>query len=172
MENKHIKLGDLVSLEGLEKPGEGVLKVAFLADSNKTKALGEKMTDFAEKVEQQKDVEVGEVTGLVEALKKAMVNELSPENAAKLLAILKKRFLKKTKSSKRTESIEWKDVEKKLQNSPEKIWSLQQMEDTGGKPDLVEYDSKTDQYIFMDCSANSSIAVSRSRPTWKPRTPN
>ena len=155
MENKHIKLGDLINLVGLEKPPEGTLKVAFCGKPEKTKNLGEKMTGFAGKVEDQKDVGVGEVSGLVAALKGAIAKELSPENEAKLLVILKKRFLKKKKAYKSAEGIRWEDVEKKLQDSPEKMWSLQQMEDTGGEPDVLEQDGKTGEYVFMDCSAES-----------------
>ena len=154
-ENKYIKLGDLVRLEGLEKPPEGTLKIEFWGKPEKTKNLGEKMSGFAGKVEDQKDVEVGEVAGLVASLKGAIAKELSPENSARLLAILKKRFLNKEKPYKAAEGISWEEVEKKLQASPEKMWSLQQMEDTGGEPDVLEQDERTGEYVFMDCSAES-----------------
>jgi len=163
MKNPNLNLGDLVNLDGLEKPGEGVLKVSVWGKPEKVKKLKEGMTEFAGKVEDHEDVKVTEVASLAEAMKKALVKELSPEKMTELLIVLKERFLKKgflglvdkKTHYKKVEGIKWEDVEKKLKNSPEKMWSLQQMEDTGGEPDLVEVDKKTGEYIFMDCSAES-----------------
>lgn len=155
MKNNNIKLGDLVKLDGLQRPAAGVLKVELWGKAEKVKKLEEGMSDFAGKVEDHQDVNVGEVAGLVEVMKKALVKELSPEKVIELLKVLKKRFEIKKKFYKYAEGIKWEDVEKKLQDSPEKMWSLQQMEDTGGEPDVVEFDQKTREYIFMDCSAES-----------------
>jgi len=156
MKKLNINLGDLVRLDGLEKPGEGVLKVELGARVEKINQLGEGMSDFAGKIEDNDDLKVGEVAGLVEVMKKALVKELSPEKAVELLKVLKKRFLNKAffgfvdkkRHYKTVEGIKWEDVEKKLQNSPGKMWSLQQMEDTGGEPDLVEVDKKNWRIYF------------------------
>ena len=78
--------------------------------------------------------------------------KLSPEQTKELLSILKSRF---EKNMKRHKGIEWAKVQAKLEASPEKIWSLDDMETTGGEPDVVGYDKKTDEYIFYDCSAES-----------------
>jgi hypothetical protein len=78
--------------------------------------------------------------------------ELSPAQRKELLGILKTRFEKNTH---RHKGIEWKDVQAKLEANAPKLWSLNEMESTGGEPDVVEYDKKTGEYIFYDCSAES-----------------
>src|SRR3974390_3351120 len=66
-----------------------------------------------------------------------------------LLDILKARF---EKNMNRHKGIEWTKVQVKLEANPEKLWSLNEMEMTGGEPDLVGYDKETHEYIFYDCS--------------------
>ncbi len=78
--------------------------------------------------------------------------QLSAEQQEELIKILKTRF---EKNPKRHENIQWKDVQKKLESNPEKLWSLNEMERTDGEPDVVGYDKKTDEYHFADCSAES-----------------
>ncbi|RCX20320.1 uncharacterized protein DUF4256 [Fontibacillus phaseoli] len=78
--------------------------------------------------------------------------ELSPEQQEGLLKILKARF---EKNMNRHQDLEWANVHAKLQALPEKLWSLHEMERTGGEPDVVDHDMKTDDYIFYDCSAES-----------------
>ncbi|WP_028986302.1 DUF4256 domain-containing protein [Thermicanus aegyptius] len=78
--------------------------------------------------------------------------ELSPEQREKLLETLKSRF---EKNMNRHEGLEWAKVQAKLEANPEKLWSLNEMERTGGEPDVVGYDKETDEYIFFDCSAES-----------------
>jgi hypothetical protein len=78
--------------------------------------------------------------------------QLSPEQREELLKILKARF---EKNKSRHKGIEWSKVLAKLEANPEKLWSLDDMEITGGEPDVVGYDKKTDEYIFYDCSAES-----------------
>lgn len=78
--------------------------------------------------------------------------ELSPEQREKLLETLKARF---EKNMNRHEGLEWAKVQAKLEANPEKLWSLNEMERTGGEPDVVGYDKETDEYIFFDCSAES-----------------
>ena len=80
--------------------------------------------------------------------------ELLPEQREELLGSLKVRFGKNTN---RHEGLEWDKVQVKLNSSDggEKLWSLYEMEKTGGEPDVVGHDSKTDEYIFYDCSAES-----------------
>ncbi len=77
---------------------------------------------------------------------------LSPEQRAELLSTLKTRF---EQNMHRHTSLDWKDVEARLEASPEKLWSLHEMERTGGEPDVVGFDSRTGEYIFCDCSAES-----------------
>lgn len=69
-----------------------------------------------------------------------------------LLRALKVRF---EKNMNRHKGLEWANVQAKLEANAEKLWSLNEMERTGGEPDVVGYDKKTDQYIFVDCSAES-----------------
>lgn len=79
-------------------------------------------------------------------------NVLSPEQIDKLITTLKTRFEKNTN---RHKSIEWKNVEANLIKNSGKLWSLDEMERTGGEPDVVGYDKKSGEYIFYDCSAES-----------------
>lgn len=78
--------------------------------------------------------------------------ELSAEQIEELLKILKARF---EKNMNRHKGIEWPKLQAKLKKNTEKLWSLTQMERTGGEPDVVGYDKKTGEYIFYDCSAES-----------------
>ena len=78
--------------------------------------------------------------------------ELSAEEQKDLLTILKVRF---EKNRNRHKDIEWSKIEAKLVNNPEKIRSLNEMEKTGGEPDVIGHDKKTGEYIFYDCSTES-----------------
>ena len=78
--------------------------------------------------------------------------ELSPEQREELLRALKARFEKNTN---RHEGLEWAKVRTKLEANTERLWSLSEMDRTGGEPDVVGYDQKTGEYIFFDCSAES-----------------
>jgi hypothetical protein len=78
--------------------------------------------------------------------------ELSPEQREELLSALKARF---EKNMNRHKGLEWAKVQAKLEANTEKLWSLNEMERTGGEPDVVDYDEKTDEYVFYDCSAES-----------------
>jgi len=78
--------------------------------------------------------------------------KLSPKQSEELLKTLKTRF---EKNMNRHKGIEWTKVEAKLAAITEKLWSLNEMEKTGGEPDVVEYDQKKNEYIFYDCSAES-----------------
>ncbi|RZK80554.1 MAG: DUF4256 domain-containing protein [Pedobacter sp.] len=78
--------------------------------------------------------------------------QLSAEQSAELIKTLKARF---EKNRNRHEGIEWNSVQVKLESSPEKLWSLDEMEVTGGEPDVVGFDSETGEYIFYDCSEES-----------------
>src|SRR5574341_1259149 len=81
-----------------------------------------------------------------------MKKELSPEQSEELLRALKARF---EKNMNRHKGLEWAKVQAKLEANPEKLWSLNEMERTGGEPDVVGYDKKTGEHIFYDCSAES-----------------
>jgi uncharacterized protein YpuA (DUF1002 family) len=76
-------------------------------------------------------------------------NELTSEQKEKLLKVLKTRF---EKNMNRHEGLDWDKIQAKLEKNPGKIWSLNEMEETEGEPDVVDYDKKTDEYIFFDCS--------------------
>ena len=78
--------------------------------------------------------------------------DLSPEQRAELLRALKARF---EKNMNRHKSLECDKVQAKLEANAEKLWSLNEMERTGGEPDVVGHDKKTGEYIFYDCSAES-----------------
>ena len=78
--------------------------------------------------------------------------ELSPKQREELLGALNARFEKNTN---RHKGLEWDKVKAKLQTNAEKLWSLSEMERTGGEPDVVSHDKKTDEYIFFDCSAET-----------------
>jgi len=78
--------------------------------------------------------------------------ELLPEQREELLNTLKDRF---EKNKNRHKGIEWAKVQARLEASTEKLWSLDDMETTGGEPDVVGYDAQTGEYIFFDCAAES-----------------
>src|SRR3954462_4323326 len=75
--------------------------------------------------------------------------ELSPEQREELLEALKARF---EKHMNRHKGLEWAKVQAKLEPNAEKLWSLNEMERTGGEPDVIGHDKKTGEYIFYDCS--------------------
>src|SRR5258708_934707 len=78
--------------------------------------------------------------------------ELSQEQREELLSTLKTRF---EKNMHRHKGLEWSKVQAKLEANAEKLWSLNEMERTGGEPDVVSQDKKTGEYLFYDCSAES-----------------
>ncbi|HEV7395121.1 MAG TPA: DUF4256 domain-containing protein [Pyrinomonadaceae bacterium] len=78
--------------------------------------------------------------------------KLSPEQREELLRALKARF---EKNMNRHKGLEWAKVQAKLDADTEKLWSLNEMETTGGEPDVVAHDKKTGEYTFYDCSAES-----------------
>jgi hypothetical protein len=78
--------------------------------------------------------------------------DLSPEQREELLTVLKARF---EKNMNRHKGLEWAKIQSKLEANVDKLWSLNEMERTGGEPDVVGHDKKTGEYIFYDCSAES-----------------
>jgi Protein of unknown function (DUF4256) len=78
--------------------------------------------------------------------------QLSSGEREELLRTLKTRF---EKNSNRHQGLRWDDVKARLEANPEKLFSLSEMERTGGEPDVVAHDKKTGEYIFFDCSAES-----------------
>ncbi|WP_379136725.1 DUF4256 domain-containing protein [Paenibacillus sp. sgz500958] len=78
--------------------------------------------------------------------------QLFPDQREELLTTLKTRF---EKNMNRHQGLEWDKVQAKLEAHSEKIWSLQEMERTGGEPDVAGYDAGADEYIYIDCSAES-----------------
>lgn len=77
---------------------------------------------------------------------------LSKDKSSELLKILKIRF---EKNMDRHMGLEWVNVQAKLESKAEKLWSLSEMERTGGEPDVVGFDKKTGEYLFYDCSKES-----------------
>jgi hypothetical protein len=78
--------------------------------------------------------------------------KLSAERSRELLNILQHRF---EKNMHRHKGVQWAEVRPKLEANPAKLWSLNEMEETGGEPDVVKYDQKTKVYVFYDCSAET-----------------
>ncbi|VBB48635.1 conserved hypothetical protein [uncultured Paludibacter sp.] len=79
-------------------------------------------------------------------------NPLTPEQSKELLTVLKNRF---EKNKQRHKEINWAEVQAKLEANAEKLQLLNEMEKTGGEPDVVNYDVQTEEYIFYDCSAET-----------------
>jgi hypothetical protein len=80
--------------------------------------------------------------------------KLSSAQRDELLLTLRARFEKNTK---RHKNIEWAEVEARLKSQPDKLLSLYEMERTGGEPDVVAYNKKTDEYVFVDCSPETPV---------------
>jgi hypothetical protein len=80
------------------------------------------------------------------------MDKLSPEQQEKLLQALKTRF---GKNLSRHPDLKWVKVQAKLEANPAKLWSLGEMEKTGGEPDVTSYDANTGEYLFIDCSAET-----------------
>src|SRR5215212_9523254 len=78
--------------------------------------------------------------------------ELSPKQREELLKTLKARF---EKNLNRHKGLDWARVQAKLEANPQKLWSLNEMETTGGEPDVVSHDKKAGEYVFYDCSAET-----------------
>jgi hypothetical protein len=83
---------------------------------------------------------------------KSSTEELPPKQREELLKVLKARF---EKNMNRHKGLDWAKVQARLEAKPDKLWSLVEMERTGGEPDVVGQDKKTGEFIFMDCSAQS-----------------
>lgn len=81
-----------------------------------------------------------------------MKNDPLPADREELLNELHKRF---EKNSGRHEGLEWAKVKAKLESDPAKLWSLSEMERTGGEPDVVRFDKKTGEFVFVDCSTET-----------------
>lgn len=80
------------------------------------------------------------------------IKELSEEKQEELLSVLKERF---EKNRHRHKDLEWSKVQARLEANTEKLWSLHEMEETGGEPDVVGLDEETGEYIFFDCAVES-----------------
>jgi len=80
------------------------------------------------------------------------IKELSDSQIKEIIGLLKARF---EKNMNRHKDLEWEKVQSRLEAKREKLWSLNEMERTGGEPDVVGYDKATGEYIFIDCSAES-----------------
>ena len=104
-----------------------------------------------------------------------MSNSLSPQQATGILNLLKDRF---NRNMHRHEKFSWQEISEKLNKNPHKLWSIYQMEQTGGEPDAVVFDQKSGEIFFVDCSPESpkgrrSLCYDRqaleSRKTHKPQ---
>lgn len=114
----------------------------------------------------------------VQTMKSTKTNpkELSPDQREELLKVLQHRF---EKDMNRHQGLTWAKVQARLEANPEKLWSLHDMESTGGEPDVVVHGEKTGEYVFFDCSpetpkGRTSVCYDRegldSRKEHKPRT--
>lgn len=83
---------------------------------------------------------------------KAIINELRPDLRAKLLQVLEARF---EKHMNRHQGLVWAKVQAKLEACPEKLWALNEMERTGGEPDVVSLPGQGNELVFMDCAEES-----------------
>ncbi len=102
-------------------------------------------------------------------MSKSNKKELSPKQRDELLKTLKARF---EKNPSRHPGLEWSKVQERLEDHPEKLWSLDEMEKTGGEPDVVAHDKKSGAYIFYDCSEQSPqgrAGVCYDREAWESR---
>ena len=96
-------------------------------------------------------------------------NQLSPKQREELLGTLKVRF---EKNIDRHKGIQWARVQAKLAANPEKLWSLNEMEGTGGEPDVIGQDDNTGEFIFFDCSPETPkgrVSVCYDREGWESR---
>ncbi len=103
---------------------------------------------------------------------KANTKELSATQREALLKKLKARF---EKNMNRHKGMEWAAIQAKLETNNDKLWSLSEMETTGGEPDVVVYDKKTSEYIFYDCSPESPKerrSICYDRAAWESRKEN
>ena len=80
------------------------------------------------------------------------MHQISSSQTSELISVLKSRF---EKNINRHPDLDWSNIQKKLENDPNKCWSLNEMEKTGGEPDVVDFDKKTDEFMFFDCSVES-----------------
>src|SRR5678816_87723 len=112
---------------------------------------------------------------LVDALEKSMKNmtsnknELSPKQREELLTALKARF---EKNMNRHKGLDWAKVQTRLEANAVKLWSLHEMEQSGGEPDVVGHDKKTGECIFFDCSPETPkgrVSVCYDREGWESR---
>lgn len=95
--------------------------------------------------------------------------QLSPQQAQALLKTLKTRF---DKNLRRHLDFDWADVQARLESAPDKLWSLHQMEESGGEPDVVGRDDDSGEYLFFDCAAESPKgrrSLCYDRPAWESR---
>ena len=100
---------------------------------------------------------------------KSNKKELDPKQREELLGALKDRF---EKNLNRHKGLDWAKVQARLEANPEKLWSLNEMENTGGEPDVVGQDKKSGEYIFFDCSAETPkgrVSVCYDREGWLSR---
>lgn len=95
--------------------------------------------------------------------------KLTAAQQNEMITILQSRF---EKNKNRHKGIEWSAVEAKLKSSPEKLWSLNEMEISGGEPDVTGYDKATNEYLFVDCAAESPSgrrSLCYDREAWEAR---
>ena len=78
-----------------------------------------------------------------------MKKQLTSEETSTLIGVLRSRF---EKHKRRHPNLAWEDIQARLEAHPDKLWSLQQMEETEGEPDVIGRDEKTGEYLFADCS--------------------
>jgi len=101
-----------------------------------------------------------------------LTSTLSSEQRDHLLSMLRNRFAAHIH---RHKDIKWENIQKRLMDCPEKLWSLNQMELSGGEPDVIGYDQNDDTYLFIDCSVESPVGrrnLCYDHPAWEKRKDN
>lgn len=100
---------------------------------------------------------------------KSIKKQLTSKESEELLTTLKKRF---DKHMTRHRELDWSAIQSRLEANPEKLWSLQQMEETGGEPDVITFDKQSGKFQFVDCSAESPSgrrSICFDREAWESR---
>src|SRR4029077_5543509 len=113
--------------------------------------------------------DLGTTVKVSRQIMKSTGKELSPKQREELLGTLKARF---EKNMNRHKSLEWGKIKARLEANSGKLWSLSEMERTGGEPDIVGHDKKTGEYVFFDCAAETPkgrVSVCYDRDGWESR---
>lgn len=149
MGNVPSKSEDLVYADNSESPTSKI----FVVDCGKKKLdyQRKKLKGFLLNVDDYDDSCLGNIAELRRELQQAMKNIiLSAEQQSEIMINLKYRF--ENRKLRSVQEVLWEDLQKKLEENPEKLWCLNEMDKTGGEPNLIKYNQETDEYVFYDTS--------------------